>query len=190
MLFFASVFAFSGCDLFGGIPWDDHQVEDAVFYGVGAHIDDLNNTCVFVPRIGHVSMPNLKEGEKPSFKEGDLIEMIFKKSGDIAILESFPAQFGAPADEINVKSASIELEYGDCGFLITLDTPENLSDIRKGDSLVMKTKVADSGYLDKEYAAFTVSEATSERMTLSFDVTADELLKELMYSEYRFEKIN
>ena len=60
-------------DLFGDAAWDSHQSKDVVFYGVGDHIDDLDNTCVLVPGIGHVSMIALEDGTVPDFESRDFI---------------------------------------------------------------------------------------------------------------------
>ena len=93
----------------------DEIEETVVMYGVGTHIHDLDHTCVYFASSGHMVLPRLKSGEdKPSFQVGDLIRVTFTtdKNG-IPIMESFPGQFGAEADEILVKEAEVSLYYLD-----------------------------------------------------------------------------
>ena len=187
----ATVFSLNSCEIFRKHSWDSQQIHDEVFYGVGDHIDELNNTCVLIPTIGHVSMPQLDDGTTPSFKKGDLIEITFKGVfDDFAIMESYPARFGGRADEIKVVSANVELKYNDeGGFFIEVDTPDTLSGVSIGDTVVAKTKVEENGgFIEKDFAQCTVEEIDGERMTMSFDVGASEILREMLYERLWFVK--
>ena len=175
--------------IWGDAVWDEDQKVNTVYYGVGYHIDDLDNTCVYIPSVGHVAMPSTEDGSRPNFKAGDLIKITFSGDEDIAILESYPAQFGARAEDVKVADANVGLEWSDEGFLITLDVPEDLSGVKEADVLVMKKLVTDGDTtLNKDFSRAEVKGVRDGRMTLSFDVSADEVLEALFESEYRFEK--
>ena len=175
--------------IWGDAVWDGHQKENTVYYGVGYRIDDLNNTCVYIPSVGHVTMPSTKDGVSPKFKVGDLVKITFSGGDDIAILESYPAQFGVRAEGIEVMDASVGLEWSVDGFLITFDLPKNASDTKVADVLIMKTLVKDGDTsIYKDFAHAEVKEVRDGKMTLTFDVSADKVLEVLFESEYHFEK--
>ena len=190
-LLVCSLFALNSCNIFGGVLWDGHQTADKVFYGVGDHIDELNNTCVLIPGVGHVAMPSLEDGTVPSFKKGDLIEITFKGvSNDLEMMQCYPARFGGNASEIKVVSANVELGYmEDGGCLITVDRPDSLANVSVGDSLILKTKVEESGdFIEKDFASCTVEEITDKKMKISTDADTSEILREMLYERLWFAK--
>lgn len=185
------VFAISLCSceafggLFGGADWDAHQKKETVFYGVGDHIEDLNNTCVFIPGVGHVSMPELENGTTPEFKSRDLIEIVFGENvEDLAIMESFPARFAAKASQITVKPANVKLKMDSDATTLTLDLPSALDGISAGDSFIITTLVEEGeGKIVKDFAVCKLVTAENGRMTFTFDVDAKDLLRELMHGD-------
>ena len=121
---------FVSCDFsFNGFDVDGGEDSTTVMYGVCIHIGDLNQTCVFFPGIGHMTLPALASGEeKPEFDVDDLVKITFGKNvDDIPIMESFPGQFGAKAEEILVKKANIGFEITDSGILFSHDASDGLS---------------------------------------------------------------
>ena len=183
------------CDLsgfvWGDAIWDIHQRETKVFYGVGDHIEELDNTCVLIPGLGHVAMPSLEDGTVPKFEKGDLIKIVFKNaSSDFAIMESYPAQFGGHADEIAVLPADVDLTFRDDGsYLVTVDVPVAISELAVGDTIICKTMVPENnGKIEKDFARCKVESTDGMRMTLSFDVETAEMLEALMYGEASFVK--
>lgn len=185
------VFAISLCSceafggLFGGKDWDAHQKQKTVFYGVGDHIEDLNNTCVFIPGVGHVSMPMLEDGTTPEFKSGDLIEIVFgENADDLAIMESFPARFAAKASEITVKPANVKLKMDSNETSLTLDLPSELEGISEGDSFIVTTLVEEGERkIVKDFAVCKLVTVENGRMTFTFDVDVKDLLRELMHGD-------
>ena len=170
--------------LFGGAHWDEHQRPQKTFYGVGDYVDELNNTCLFIPGIGHITMPATKEAVTPEFKPGDLVEIVFDGKEDVAIMESYPARFSAKADEITVKSANVELKMENGEAELTVDQPTELADISQGDSFVLTTLIDEKdGKITKEFANCEVLKVENGRMTFTFDVEVSEMLRELMHGE-------
>ena len=194
-ILFVMLFSLCSCNLswliFGDVDWDAHQKVDTVYYGVGVHIEELDNTCVFIPEVGHVSMPRTNDGEYPEFDVGDLIEIRFAFGSDLSILECFPARFAADAKDVKVKKANIGLEVVDYKTLITVDIPEGL-DVSVGDGIILMTKcVEDEESIEVNYADCIVVVAVNDgRMTLSIDEDPTEIIWAMMTWETRFVKNN
>ena len=195
VIIFAMLFSLCSCNLSwligGNVDWDAHQKVDTVYYGVGVHIEELNNTCVFIPKIGHVSMPRTKDGEYPEFDVGDLIEIRFAFGSDLSILECFPARFAADAKDVKVKKANIGLKVVDYKTVVTVDIPEGL-DVGVGDGIILIIKsVENEESTEVNYADCIVVEDVEEgRMTLSIDEDPTEIIWAMMTWETRFVKSN
>ena len=191
-----SVMLFSLCScnlswlIFGDVDWDAHQKVDTVYYGVGVHIEELDNTCVFIPEVGHVSMPRTNDGEYPEFDVGDLIEIRFAFGSDLSILECFPARFAADAKDVKVKKANVGFEISDGIPRFTVDIPEGL-EVSARDRLVLKMKYGEEkDFLEKNYAYCNVEAVEESRMTLSIDADPAEIISVMMTWETRFVKSN
>ena len=195
VIIFAMLFSLCSCNLSwligGNVDWDAHQKVDTVYYGVGVHIEELNNTCVFIPKIGHVSMPRTVDGEYPEFGEGDLVEIRFAFGADLSIMECFPARFAADAKDVKVKKANIGLEVVDYKTVVTVDIPEGL-DVSVGDGIILMIKSVENEESNEvNYADCIVVEDVEEgRMTLSIDEDPTEIIWAMMTWETRFVKSN
>lgn len=105
------------CDLsifdMSGLGERDSNKETVVMYGVATNVGDIDHTCVFFANSGHMTLPRLASGEAiPEYAVGDLIKVTFKATEyGIPIMESFPGQFGAAAEDITVKSADVRIYY-------------------------------------------------------------------------------
>ena len=193
-ILFVMLFSLCSCNLswliFGDVDWDAHQKVDTVYYGVGVHIEELDNTCVFIPEVGHVAMPRTNDGEYPEFDVGDLIEIRFAFGSDLSILECFPARFAADAKDVRVKKANVGLEVVDYKTVITVDIPEGL-DVSARDRLVLKMQYGEEkDFLEKNYAYCNVEAVEESRMTLSIDADPAEIISVMMTWETRFVKSN
>lgn len=179
------LFSLCSCDplrlILGDTDWDAHQWEDPVYYGVGVHIEELNNTCVFIPKIGHVSMPRTKDGKYPEFKAGDVIEITFSPRDDVLIMESFPAGFSADAKEVKVKESNVELTLCDNGYLVTIDVPYTVSEPSVGEKLICKARDKFNEGVIQDITACKVEGVDGERITISFDVEIEKMLEALIY---------
>ena len=167
-------FTLTSCDAVFGL-FDSGNTEKTVFYGVGDHISELNNTCIFLVGVGHVSIPSLTVGDDPEFKSGDLIEITFDtKADELYIMESYPARFGASASEIKVVAANVELKYEDNAYSLVTYIPENLSDIAVGDKLICGSTTC------------TIEEIDEGRMKLSSDSDMSDLIRDMIHCDMTF----
>ena len=185
VILFAMLFSLCSCDLswliWGEVDWDAHQKVDPVYYGVGVHIKELDNTCVFIPKVGHVSMPRKADGEYPEFEAGDVIEITFSSRDDVAIMECFPAMFSADAKEVKVKGANVELTSCDSGYLITIDVPYTVSEPSVGETLICKARDKFNEGVIHDITVCKVEAVDGERITISFDVEIEKMLEALIY---------
>lgn len=177
-LFAVLSLALSLCSCDGA--FDLGEGEKTVFYGVGDHITELENTCVFLVGVGHVSMPMLNDGTIPAFKSGDLIEITFVTEGNgIAIMESYPARFADRASEIKVISADVKMEYQDDGYRLVMDIPDNIADAAVGDRLICDMP---SG----EGIACEIENIDGEKMSVKPDTDMSDLIRCMIYSNMSF----
>lgn len=159
----------------------DEAEETVVMYGVGTHIHDLDHTCVYFASSGHMVLPRLKSGEeKPEFEVGDLIRVTFTtdKNG-IPIMESFPGQFGAEADEIVVKEAEVDLYYLDNEFCYGDAIPDG-GEIAVGETYILFTTVNGERKDVAEGEIIAVEEGTYSMKLLPYGEVEDVI-------KYRFE---
>lgn len=154
-----------------------------VFYGVAVHVKDFNHTCLYFPETGHMTMPMLKSGESsPNYKAGDLIKITFTVSGDIPIMESFPGQFGAAADEILIKKSSIGYSFTEDGIFFSDKIPDDLP-LAIGDKLIFNVVVENE---EKNIAEGEITEISNDFFTtrLINNETDKEFLKFIFENDY------
>ena len=142
----------------------DKKEEKVVMYGIGVHLEDFNNTCIYFADAGHISMPRLKSGEpSPEFTVGDLIRVTFTTDENgIAIMESFPGQIGLGADEITVKPGEVDFYILEEERFFSDIIPEGLS-LEVGDTLLLSSTALGA---KKEVAEGVVTEQDGERYTV------------------------
>ncbi len=157
----------TSCSLFGELSDLIFKREETLIcYGVVTHLDELDNTCLYVPRTGHISFPSLKDGSSAEYDVGDIVKLTFTvKGGDLPIMESFPARFGQPADKAEVKDSAASIEFIDGKWLYDNDIPEGL-DPRAGDEIIINKG-------ESEYARADVKAVSDGRFHLELRLSGE-----------------
>ena len=148
------------------------------YYGVGTRIHELDNTCVYIPDIGDISIPELKSGDAPVLREGDLVRIYFEDGKYLQMLMCYPGRFAQSADEIEVKRAEVGFRYIDDAFYYT-------DNVKSGEAYEIGDEVSFVKMLDNSlflYCSGTVTEVSAGRVTvrLSIESGAQDFLCELM----------
>ena len=177
---------FTACNIDFGY-WDGSK-DTIEMYGVTTHIKDLDHTCIYFPTAGHMVAPRLKDGKSaPEYSVGDLIKITFTEvSGDIPIMESFPGQFGAEAEKLEVKKASVGFEIKADSFVFSDNVPEG-SEFAVGDKLELNVTV---GGLPKHIAEGKITDLTEGRYTAELTLygTAEEFLQYIFEYDLKVKK--
>ena len=178
--------SFTACNIDFG-DWDGSK-RTVVMYGVATHIKDLDHTCIYFPTAGHMATPRLKEGKaSPEYSAGDLIKVTFTEViGDIPIMESFPGQFGAEAEKIEVKKANVGFEIKADSFIFSDNVPEG-AELTVGDKLNFNVAV---GGLPKHIAEGEITNLTGGRYTAELTLygTAEEFLQYIFEYDLKAKK--
>ena len=176
------------CSL-GNIPDNGGNDEDngaVAMYGVVTHIGELNNTCIFFPESGHMTVPRLKGGaSSPEYNVGDVIRVVFTPGEyGIPVMESFPGQFGIEADSLTSRHTNAELSYVDGKWYFGEKAPSG----------VELTESETVNYFNVEkneiYCVATVKSLNDGRYTVELDssVNMTEFLERFFYGALELRK--
>lgn len=161
---------------------DGKEADGSVtYYGSVVYIEELNNTCVFIPGIGEVELPRLEDKSAPTIKRGDLVRIRFDSGNDLSIMESYPARFGAFAAEIEVKNIGLAIERVGDEYRLYGDIPKEIGNLSLGEELLIAKK---NGESEKEILRGQIVSLTDKTfsLTLDRDTELSILLKELFSS--------
>lgn len=155
------------------------------YYGVVTELEGWTEPCVYIPDLGMCEIPSFEEGreEELNLLGGDLIAITFR-GDDIAVMESYPARFGARAYSITVHRQGIEFIREGDGYFLTQDLTEELrlalGEHGKGEGDVLYLieyggEINESGQgvgYQRLYCTATVESIVDGRITLALDIPA------------------
>lgn len=194
LLLIFAIISMSSCEALGGLLGSDGadgegSEKDKTLYALGVRIDELNNTCLFIPGIGEVSMPTTADGESVSFTVGDVVRIKFNRPVDeISIMECYPARF--PSDvvsEIDVKEGDYEIKVGDGKILFSDKIEGFIDDVSVGDDVTfgIVKSAEQSGALSvtiiNPYCDGKVTELSDARYTLALECEDAEDLLSILF---------